>query len=101
MTRDEAIRWFTDTRAGGLAFRDKQVVEASNMAITALQEQEKFRWIPVTEELPEQYSAVIVCTRNKDVGEAAYDGSRFHWTVDEEYADATHWMPLPEPPREG
>lgn len=116
MTRDEAIRWFTDTRAGGLAFGDKQVAEASDMAITALQEQEKFRWIPVAERLPDlipcgagsSYSeAVNVLTSGRKVLTAIWDGTEFiadadFW--DAEGEDITHWtpvlLPLPDPQKE-
>ena len=56
-------------------------------------------WIPVSERLPEQYHSVIVWTSDRELGEAQYDGTRFEWCSDENYADATHWMPLPEPPK--
>ena len=57
------------------------------------------KWIPVTERLPEQYHAVIVWTRYRELGEATYDGKHFRWDCDEDYADVTHWMELPEPPK--
>ncbi len=57
------------------------------------------RWIPVTERLPERYHAVIVWTRYRELGEAIYDGKHFRWDCDEDCADVTHWMPLPEPPK--
>lgn len=56
------------------------------------------KWIPVTERLPEQYQSVIVWTSDKELGEAEHDGKHFRWTYDDEYANVTHWMPLPEPP---
>ena len=58
------------------------------------------RWIPVSERLPEQYESVIVWTSDREIGEAEYDGKQFYWTSDDNYTNATHWMPLPEPPKE-
>jgi hypothetical protein len=58
------------------------------------------KWIPVSEQLPEQYESVIVWTSDREIGEAEYDGKQFYWTSDENYTNATHWMPLPEPPKE-
>ena len=58
----------------------------------------KQEWISVEDRLPEQYSGVIVFDGDC-VGEAEYDGKRFHWSADEDIAFATHWMPLPEPPK--
>ena len=104
MTRDEAIRWFTDTRAGGLAFVDKQVAEASDMAITALQEQEKFRWIPVTERLPKPFESVLAYIPSEaplPTVHESYIADHDEWvcilTV-ERYkpGEVTHWMPMPE-----
>ena len=57
------------------------------------------KWIPVTERLPEQYESVIVWTSDRELGEAQFDGERFEWCADEAFADVTHWMPLPEPPK--
>ena len=116
MTRDEAIRWFTDTKAGGMMLADKKVVEASDMAIAALREQAERRWIPVTERLPDLipccagslYSeAVNVLTSGRKVLTAIWDGTEF--MADADFWDAegeeiTHWtpvlLPLPDPQKE-
>ena len=56
--------------------------------------EEKQRWIPVSERLPEEKQTVLALDKT---------GTAYHW----EYArslsnifvsDYTHWMPLPEPP---
>ena len=71
------------------------------------------QWIPVSERLPElipcnagtAYSeAVIVWTNGRKAMIAVWDGIDFLCAAD--YWEAwgeniTHWMPLPEPPKEG
>ena len=62
------------------------------------------RWIPVTERLPEERAFLLICTVDKNVGEAVFDYDRqFYWMNTDEYdvpLSVTHWMPLPEPPKE-
>lgn len=68
-------------------------------------------WISVEERLPEEYVSLLVCfdfkgRKRVDVAELWPDG-KFHNYSDEhltpegrKYRRATHWMPLPEPPKE-
>ena len=129
MTREEAIRILDpETTGEALAeieyyggFRGRTaavqaVSDACILAVAALREQEKRRWIPVTERLPKlipsgagtAYSeAVNVLTTGRKVLTAIYDGNDF--IADAEFWDAegeeiTHWtpvlLPLPEPPKE-
>jgi hypothetical protein len=60
------------------------------------------RWIPVSEQLPEDGQSVIACFEGGgmtgQVGEATFD-KRGGWFSTERGAwGASHWMPLPEPP---
>ena len=60
------------------------------------------RWIPVTERLPEDDT---ICILTNGVSDAiGYRGKVFGWhliwTDYLEESDVTHWMPLPEPPKE-
>ena len=117
MTAEEAIKRIQDHmdvhRIGD--YPHIKLREALNMAISALREQEEWRWIPVTERLPKlipcsagtAYSeAVNVLTTGRKVLTAIYDGNDF--IADAEFWDAegeeiTHWtpvlLPLPEPPK--
>lgn len=58
------------------------------------------QWISVEDRVPEQYKSVIVWTRYGEMGEAQHDGKHFAWAYDDDYALATHWMPMPTPPKE-
>ena len=85
---------------------DKLLHEAAD----AIEELSKPRWVPVTERLPEEH--VFVLIRQEDdrmmVAERvdgdwwyryfAYDVDR--WDENEQ-GTITHWMPLPEPPKDG
>ena len=54
-------------------------------------------WIPVTERLPEEYKAVFVCYKSGTVYiNYIRQGGKWNCIGD----DITHWMPLPEPPKE-
>jgi beta-xylosidase len=61
------------------------------------------RWIPVTERLP--YESVFVHGKGGELVVAQYSHKHKWWEDDEGYyCDTnyvTHWMPLPEPPKEG
>ena len=64
----------------------------------------KQRWIPVSERLPEKGKDVVITALRwgeVDVGwcEDGVWGSEF--VNKYECGEVTHWMPLPEPPKEG
>lgn len=63
------------------------------------------KWIPVTERLPEQFSSVIVFRKTKTYSMLHYSSALGFHFYDSEWGDVTvdnvtHWMPLPEPPKE-
>lgn len=64
----------------------------------------KPRWIPVTERLPGGRDSVLALTGDCDIYVCDYIPSvKQFWTIpgDELHIDdITHWMPLPEPPKE-
>ena len=57
------------------------------------------QWIPVTERLPEKNTDVLIYNIEEYMGTdfLTKDGKWF-WN---EELPPTHWMPLPEPPKEG
>ena len=60
------------------------------------------RWIPVTERLPEEDENVLTYRESGCNVEALLSVSRKTWENDI-FGDypVTHWMPLPQPPKEG
>ena len=76
--------------------REYESVSASlNESVELLRKLQKTKWIPVTERLPREQETVL--TYNKQ-GAILLD-----WRHDNKwccFGDVTHWMPLPEPPKE-
>lgn len=64
----------------------------------ALREQEERRWIPASEP-PKDSDHVLVCTKHRKPFKARYYPDRKRWDVSGSVV-ITHWMPLPEPPKE-
>lgn len=61
------------------------------------------KWIPVTERLPEKPGRYLICEELGRAMIAGWDTSR--WFGGRSYYEftvykATHWMPLPQPPKE-
>ena len=69
-------------------------------------EESKPRWIPVTERLPKEGEFVLVygdLYPNKHDGGVIAVSKRMDWNYWQGFGrerDITHWMPLPEPPKE-
>ena len=67
-------------------------------AIEKVRIMEEPRWIPVTERLPEKDTRVIVCASLPEGVHSDFIYEDGHWLVS---TGVTHWMPFPEPPKEG
>ena len=63
------------------------------------------KWIPVTERLPEEWEDVLIWSKCGFCETAVYIGIPGKWRVSWNHTmldedTVTHWMPLPEPPKE-
>lgn len=93
----------------GYEFTGMSPADIRIMEISALREQEKRRWIPVTERLPESEGTYLVYTKRGSVyASHFYEKKVFRddYVREQQWSQrgkvkVTHWMPLPEPPREG
>ena len=100
METTQIISWLYDKAARA---QDHSYARMLNMIAKLVRElDEKQRWIPVTERLPDELKNVLAYT---DVGSFAdtahWTGYRWEKTWDFEVLyGVTHWMPLPEPPKE-
>ena len=64
---------------------------------------EQGKWISIKDRLPEDGEAVLTC-KNGLVEVQVYEKKRNGWINGDWFwsmATVTHWMPLPEPPKEG
>ena len=68
--------------------------------ITLMNEDPEMEWIPVTERLPSVGEKVLVIAIGKGKQYVETDTllATGEWF---DYGNVTHWMPLPEPPKEG
>jgi hypothetical protein len=96
METKQIISWLYDKAARAM---DHSYARMLNMTAKRLRElDEKQRWIPVTERLPEPGQEVIVFSGG--VVEGTVFAYHF-WNKDfQSWQHITHWMPLPEPPKE-
>ena len=75
-------------------------------AIEKVRAMEEPRWIPVTERLPEKTGKYLVCCQWRGepaetwVCELIAFGKIKGWANEARNPAVTHWMPLPEPPKE-
>lgn len=64
----------------------------------------KAKWIPVSERLPKPGDVVLAHSKYKEILVVQWDCASERWLTDTwDYMkdSITHWMPLPEPPKEG
>ena len=83
--------------ANGVTVQDSKVVEIDHFN----------KWIPVTERLPEEMEWVLCASVCNTIHILRYDFIMEDWDIYEKLNSCygkgfvTHWMPLPEPPKEG
>lgn len=95
----QIVSWLYDKAARAM---DHSYARMLNMTAKRLRElDEKQRWIPVAERLPEEDVRVLVWVGGNDCNFPMIDTDRIHngrWVRWDGYI--THWMPLPEPPKQ-
>lgn len=60
------------------------------------------KWIPVSERLPEEDGIYLISVNTEPKG--IYSRTAWYFTQNEQWLamqEVTHWMPMPEPPKEG
>ena len=86
---------FIDERYRHDRVQDFEVAEAEELRKL----KDKIRWIPVTERLPERGSEIIVFTgKTAEPKVLAYSFWNPKYDL---WGRVTHWMPLPDGPKEG
>lgn len=95
----KTCNWYKE----GLCIGNCELSEDNQIVCEALYNagyRKQSEWISVDERLPEKCTHVIVCDESGIVGEAWHSKEdHFDWMIDEKLVFATHWMPLPEPPK--
>jgi hypothetical protein len=81
--------------------------KAWTLGYDAGRDENRPRWIPVTERLPEKKKAHYLCLLDDDSMAVVYWSkvpdwaSKGEWTWhNPNWKEVTHWMPLPTPPKE-
>ena len=102
METTQIIYWLYDKAARA---QDLSYARVLNMTAKLIRElDEKQRWIPVSERLPEGECIAIGFQNEMLIGWIAEDiGSDTGYLAESEgeiLRNVTHWMPLPEPPKD-
>ena len=84
-----------DAIEGLLSERDE--VNADSWKTAFEVERDEHRWIPVTERLPSEDGFTLIFTANGNPGVCYFTNG---WWGGYSKNHITHWMPLPEPPKE-
>lgn len=99
--------WYSEEVEPNLWRERCAAIDAADAIEELLQKTQQMpRWIPVTERLPEEYVNVLCHLRSLDRQSEYYsidhlmeDGQ--WWKAANSWKhEVTHWMPLPEPPKE-
>ena len=121
MTRDEALETiavmlqhtqtdcdyaYDNTDGSEDLLPGQDLADALRLALAALREQEERRWIPVTERLHSDGHVLVTDGDQVKIScrNACYKTASGEFRCAQGYGSGmpvTHWMPLPEPPKEG
>ena len=112
-TRDKLIELLMDMPSGNSTYEEEERhIESvadyliENGVTFATDNNVGCKWIPVTERLPELHTKVLCCGKKggRFIAELCAWGKENHLHWDKKNGQGcptvTHWMPLPEPPKE-
>lgn len=106
MTREKVIKLLRKFvhQFDGRDVEDAFVEDVLESAADMLEQDAKTGWISVKDRLPPTKGYYLVCTytafyRTQCISKVFFDG-KLWGSVRKRYANMTHWMPLPEPPKE-
>lgn len=90
------------TRAANAIEERERLIDAQLSIIKQYQEYLKKEWIPVTERLPGSGVPTLICGDGNVVEQGFFDDEYGYWyDCGGNRTFVHHWMPLPEPPKEG
>lgn len=109
MSKHDILEYFKDIN---IAYNSPVMFDALKDMLGELESENKAHgWISMKDRYPETLHAVLVYTpHHKNIWAATMheDGNWYIWSpggrvlLDQDwYGQITHWMPLPEPPKEG
>lgn len=99
----EGLRVIAKGETDGIFSEAADVIEGLSHAVEQMTEWRKNRWIPVTERLPEHSGDYLVYSiggnwkQLSTIEIAFWNDKNF---IVQSFFAVTHWMPLPEPPKE-
>ena len=112
--RAQATHFSVHDETSLLLLKAADAIEGLSHAVDQMTEWRKNQWIPVTERLPNCNGCYLVWRPHFFCGEIGmpsicyFDGSNtWHDSYGVDFTrtlhpeDVTHWMPLPEPPKDG
>ena len=86
----------------GVLLSEQRFLELCEAERKLAELQERERWIPVTERLPENDEFVFIAKAEAWVSKGLYVTERKRWELlSHDVVEVTHWRPLPAPPKEG
>lgn len=93
----EAEEWYTETNEQQCAVVSDDIYQQIANLPTA--DVVEVKWTNVDDRLPEKADWYLVYAENQRPFVAYFKGKTF--PLNNHYHKITHWMPLPEPPKEG
>lgn len=99
ISREAAIKALQPTHAPAI----NEVLASVLRRVPAADVVERPRWIPVAERLPDIGSNCLIFSISGWVAEGQFDGdgwTQYRWSAKFDKDAVTHWVPLPEPPKE-